>query len=144
MNCKWKFEISSGYIPIRIGNLKSLTLFFAWWNRLIGSIPNNRSECQELQPLDLPYNSLFAPILKQIFALTNLTKVLLLSNNFSGFIPPDTGNCTNLYMLRLSGSRLLDTIPSEIGSLKSLNSFMTSDTKFSFFESWEKIGLNPF
>ncbi|KAB8109001.1 hypothetical protein EE612_045089, partial [Oryza sativa] len=71
--------------------------------------------------LDLSYNNLTGAIPRELFALQNLTKLLLLSNDLAGFIPPEIGNCTNLYRLRLNGNRLSGTIPAEIGNLKNLN-----------------------
>jgi Leucine-rich repeat (LRR) protein len=71
--------------------------------------------------VDLSYNNLTGAIPRELFALQNLTKLLLLSNELSGPIPPEIGNCTNLYRLRLNDNRLSGTIPAEIGNLKNLN-----------------------
>ncbi|KAJ6753317.1 LRR RECEPTOR-LIKE SERINE/THREONINE-PROTEIN KINASE-RELATED [Salix purpurea] len=108
----------TGTIPAEITNCTALSHLEVDNNGISGEIP---TECENLQALDLSYNSLFGSIPKQIFGLQNLTKLLILSNDLSGFIPPDIGNCTSLYRLRLNGNRLGGTIPSEIGNLKILN-----------------------
>ncbi|GJN15864.1 hypothetical protein PR202_gb02809 [Eleusine coracana subsp. coracana] len=133
----------SGPIPPQLGRLRKLQTVLLWQNQLVGTIPPEISNCKDLvlidltgspgpvppglarceglQSLDLSYNNLTGPVPRELFALQNLTKLLLLSNELSGFIPPEIGNCTNLYRLRLNDNRLSGTIPAEIGNLKNLN-----------------------
>ncbi|KAJ9675197.1 hypothetical protein PVL29_024228 [Vitis rotundifolia] len=123
-------NLLSGEIPATIGQLKELSLFFAWQNQLSGSIPIELANCKKLQDLDLSHNFLSGSVPNSLFNLKNLTKLLLISNGLSGEIPPDIGNCTSLIRLRLGSNKFTGQIPPEIGLLSNLSFLELSENQF--------------
>ncbi|KDO65859.1 hypothetical protein CISIN_1g0394192mg, partial [Citrus sinensis] len=123
--------------------------FFAWQNKLEGSIPSTLANCRSLEAVDLSHNALTGSLHPGLFQLQNLTKLLLISNGISGLIPPEIGNCsslirlrlmsfgncTQLQMLNLSNNTLGGTLPSSLASLTRLQVLDISVNQF--------VGLIP-
>ncbi|KAG0465027.1 hypothetical protein HPP92_019191 [Vanilla planifolia] len=100
--------------------LQNLTLFYAWKNKLTGSIPTSLADCRSLQSVDLSYNNLTGKMPRELFGLQNLSKLMLISTSFLASSRQILA-IAQLFRLRLSGNRLTGAVPAEIGNLKELN-----------------------
>ncbi|XP_043688109.1 LRR receptor-like serine/threonine-protein kinase RGI2 [Telopea speciosissima] len=121
----------SGEIPAEIGQLKELSLFYAWQNQLKGNIPFELGSCEKLQALDLSHNFLSGPVPMSLFNLKNLTQILMISNELSGEIPATIGSCTSLIRVRLGSNQFSGQIPAAIGLLSHLSFLELSENQFS-------------
>ena len=61
--------------------------------------------------------------------MSNLTQLILGSNQLTGSIPPEIGNLTNLEVLWLSDNQLTGSIPPEIGNLTNLIGLRLNDNQ---------------
>ncbi|WVZ01448.1 hypothetical protein V8G54_027517 [Vigna mungo] len=114
-------------------------------NYLSGTVPSQLGDCKNLRTVDFSFNSLNGSIPWEIWALPNLSdlimwannltgeipegicvkggnlETLILNNNFiSGSIPKSIANCTNMIWVSLASNRLTGAIPSGIGKLNAL------------------------
>ncbi|KAK9152302.1 hypothetical protein Syun_010611 [Stephania yunnanensis] len=114
-------------------------------NLLSGAVPPELGNCKNLKSIDLSFNKLRGSIPWQVWALPNLSNLvmwgngitgelpeticlsggnletLILNNNLiTGTIPVSLASCTNLIWVSLSSNRLTGGIPSGIGKLKDL------------------------
>ena len=82
--------------------------------------------CQDsnITRIILNSNQLSGSIPPEIGDLTNLTHLYLYYNQLSGSIPPEIGNLASLTYLSLHSNQLNGSIPPEIGDLTSLTSTM--------------------
>ena len=62
--------------------------------------------------------------------MTNLSWLILSSNQLTGEIPPEIWNLTNLHALYLSNNQLTGSIPSEIGNLTNLERVVMHSNQF--------------
>ncbi|XP_047152699.1 receptor-like protein kinase BRI1-like 3 [Vigna umbellata] len=114
-------------------------------NYLSGTVPSQLGDCKNLRTVDFSFNSLNGSIPWEVWALPNLSDLimwannltgeipegicvkggnlenLILNNNFiSGSIPKSIANCTNMIWVSLASNRLTGAIPSGIGKLNVL------------------------
>ena len=77
-----------------------------------GTTPSSLENCQNLLLLDLSQNNLTGIIPKQLFAISMLSIILSLAQNFFlGSLPSEVGNLVHLYKLNLSENKLSGKIP---------------------------------
>jgi len=79
--------------------------------------------------VDLSSNGLIGSIPPEIEDLNNLTRLNLSSNDLNGNIPPEIGNLNNLVRLGLSSNDLSGSIPPEIGNLNNLDQLSFSSNQ---------------
>ncbi|CAJ1958575.1 unnamed protein product [Sphenostylis stenocarpa] len=114
-------------------------------NYLSGTVPSQLGDCKNLRSIDFSFNSLNGKIPWEVWALPNLSdlimwannltgeipegicvkggnlETLILNNNFiSGSIPKSIANCTNMIWVSLASNRLTGEIPAGIGNLNAL------------------------
>ncbi|KAG5048902.1 hypothetical protein AAZX31_04G108900 [Glycine max] len=114
-------------------------------NYLSGTVPSQLGECRNLKTIDFSFNSLNGSIPWKVWALPNLTdlimwankltgeipegicvkggnlETLILNNNLiSGSIPKSIANCTNMIWVSLASNRLTGEITAGIGNLNAL------------------------
>ena len=112
-------NVLTGSIPSQIFNISSLTNLDLTYNRLVGSLPDNR--CQNLPVLEglfISYNQLTGPIPTILWKCRELHVVSLASNKFQGGIPRDIGNLTSVRNLFLGNNSLIGTYIYEPLSVK--------------------------
>ncbi|QCD95314.1 protein brassinosteroid insensitive 1 [Vigna unguiculata] len=162
------FNNLTGQVPLSLVNLKRLRVLDLSSNRLngnvpsffcpseleklilagnyfSGTVPSQLGDCKNLRTVDFSFNSLNGSIPWEVWALPNLSdlimwannltgeipegicvkggnlETLILNNNFiSGSIPKSIANCTNMIWVSLASNRLTGTIPSGIGKLNAL------------------------
>lgn len=103
----------SGPLPREIGNLKQLTLLYAFENKLSGEIPSSLGECVSLTKLVINNNSFQGNISSFLSPLTSTDYIDLSSNNFSGRVPAYLGKFQFLEYLNLSFNRLEGEVPTD-------------------------------
>ncbi|WP_324025441.1 T9SS type B sorting domain-containing protein [Maribacter sp. BPC-D8] len=117
-----------GTIPNEIGDLQNLIdLDLSDQPSLTGPIPVSIGNLLNLEILFLNGNELSGNIPPILGGLSNLTTLWLNANNLTGTIPPTLGNLGNLESLLLSGNQLTGTIPTELGNLNNLMSLWLSN-----------------
>ncbi len=98
----------------------SITEIYLGHNNLVGSIPPEIGNLNNLQRLYLGYNHLSGSIPAEIGNLDSLQYLFLYSNQLSGSIPAEIGNLNNLQELYLGYNQLSGLMPAEINNLSSL------------------------
>ena len=109
-----------GTLPSDLGNLNNLTQLFLSYNQLSGSIPTELGNLSNLTGLSLRGNQLSGSIPTELGNLDNLEWLVLDSNQLSGSIPTELGNLSNLTHLILEYNQLSGSIPTELGNLNNL------------------------
>lgn len=109
-----------GELPPEIGDLNQLTSLVVNSNQLSGPIPVEICNLTELEYLYLSYNTFTDTIPSQIGNLTKILRFFLGQNQFSGTIPIEIGDMTSLQQLFLDANELEGSIPPEIGNLSNL------------------------
>ena len=109
-----------GSIPAEIGQLENLLQLNLGINQLTGTVPPEITGIDNLTQLHLHSNQLSGNIPPDIGHLQALRQLRLDENQFSGNIPTSIGELPELRDLRLRGNQLTGTIPSEIGQLHNL------------------------
>jgi len=110
-------------------------------NNLVGAIPTELGDLEELTTLWLDDNSLSGSIPSELGQLAKLENLWICSNGLSGGIPTELGNLTSLEWLDLGGNALTGTIPSELGALSGLAYLFLEDNKLSGAIPAELSGL---
>ncbi|XP_042483208.1 putative receptor-like protein kinase At3g47110 [Macadamia integrifolia] len=146
----------SGFIPIDIKNLISLSTLGMEGNFLERNIPSSKGKLPKLQNIFLGGNRLSGQIPASIGNLGLLYGLHLEGNNLNSNIPSNIGNCQQLQDLTLNNNNLqgpipkqlfyifslaisldlsynaLDgSLPREIGNLKSLSTISVHENRFS-------------
>ncbi|XP_077232532.1 uncharacterized protein LOC143869857 [Tasmannia lanceolata] len=110
-----------GKIPLSLGNITRLSGLYLYGNNLQGSLPSSLGNYGYLKELRLEKNNLTGTIPIQIFKLSSLSKVLLLSHNsFTGYLASEVGNLNQLGALDISYNSLSGEIPTTLGECQSL------------------------
>ncbi len=109
-----------GVIPPQLGNLDNLQWLDLGFNELSGLIPPELGNLSKLEVLHLLGNQLSGSIPSELGSLSNLIWLHLNINRLSGPIPPELGSLSKLEQLDLNSSRLSGSIPPELGSLSNL------------------------
>ena len=109
-----------GEIPSELGNLDELTGLFLDQNQLMGAIPSELGNLSNLQNLYLYQNELTGAIPSELGDLSNLQELYLYQNQLTGAIPSELGDLSNLQKLYLYQNQLTGAIPSELGKLSNL------------------------
>ena len=102
-------------------------------NRLVGAIPAEITNLENLVWLDLSQNQLNGSIPIEIGSMANLTNLYLSGNQLNGSIPTQLGGLSNLWQLDLSSNQLSGSIPPQLGSLTNLRWLVLSDNQLSGF-----------
>jgi|GEM_PF-4100549 len=110
-----------GTIPAEIQDLNQLRNLILSNNYLGGNIPKELANIPTLFFLFLNNNQLTGTIPAQLGSCSQLSEVYLNSNLLSGEIPGELGNLSDLYYLDLSSNLLTGSIPPELGNLSGLD-----------------------
>jgi len=143
-----------GTIPMELGYLTRLKVFFARSNGLVGTIPSEIADWTILEQLDLSNNKLSGPLPSQIpheltvfdvsnnaltgsltFELGNLKKcrkMFLENNSFVSSIPSEIGNLVKLEVLR-GGGNVFFGLPTELGLLSSADTISFKESNITGF-----------
>ena len=113
-------EPVSEWYGVEVDDDERVTGLYLGSNNLVGEIPPDIGDLEELALLDLQQNLLSGEIPTEFGNLGNLKFLVLLLNELSGEIPAALGNLTNLEVLALNGNRLSGEIPAQLGNLTSL------------------------
>ena len=116
----------TGPIPVELSGLTGLRVLdlsndlFEGRNRLTERIPPEIAQLDDLEVLNLAFNSLTGPIPEELAGLRNLTVLDIEQNDLSGPIPPGLTGLSGLEVLSLAGNRLTGAIPPGLGDLSNL------------------------
>ena len=120
----YKIELNSnnlvGTIPPEIGNFQNLEWLYLYDNSLSGTIPLEIGNLEKLHTIHLGENNLSGTIPVELGNLQNLIEISLYKNNLSGEIPKEIGNLQGLYKIVLYDNNLTGSIPVEISNLQNL------------------------
>ena len=100
-------------------NGRVITLWLPGYN-LTGEIPPELGGLSNLTVLVLSSNQLTGEIPPELGGLSNLTHLYLYGNPLTGEIPPELGDLSNLEQLWLTANQLSGEIPPELGRLSNL------------------------
>ncbi len=89
-------------------------------NNLVGSLPINIGQLQNLEKLNLNNNQLNGNIPSSVWDLYNLTELSLMNNNLNSTLDNKIEQLENLKILNLEANNITGTIPSNIDKLKNL------------------------
>ena len=110
------------------GRVSEIDLELNW---LLGQIPAELAQLQNLQRLNLRLGNLSGTIPPEIGLLTNLTHLNLGGNKLIGRIPKELGLLPNIIDLNLNGNRLIGEIPPSLTSSQSLTHLDISSNQIS-------------
>ena len=120
-----------GSIPPELGNLNNLASLNLSLNQLSGSIPPELGNLSNLEYLYLNDNQLSGSIPHELGNLNEITSLDLSLNQLSGSIPPELGTLSNLEYLFLGSNQLSGYIPPELGNLSYLQQLGLSGNQLS-------------
>lgn len=106
-----------GTIPSELGDLDNLQTLWLDGNELSGGIPRELGSLDYLVRLSLHRNRLSGEIPGELGRLGNLRRLFLSNNRLVGPIPPELGQLGSLEYLSLGGNLLSGGVPSELGGL---------------------------
>ncbi|XP_058199767.1 receptor kinase-like protein Xa21 isoform X2 [Rhododendron vialii] len=109
-----------GNIPGAIGNLSNLMTLSLQDNYLSGTIPATVGQSQKLQYLNLAGNKLQGSIPNTLCGLKNLGYLFLSGNQLYGSLPTCIGNLTFLRKLLVQSNGLTSVIPLSLWDIKDL------------------------
>ncbi|XP_031272500.1 uncharacterized protein LOC116130971 [Pistacia vera] len=110
----------SGYVPMEIGSLKSLSDLALSINQSTSSITLSIDNLSNLKVLYLYSNNFSVSVPMEISNLKSLSDLELSINQLTGSIAPSIGNLKSLFGLNLSTNQLTDSIPPSISNLSNL------------------------
>jgi hypothetical protein len=108
-----------GEVPKSINNLVDLRRLWIYDNN-ITSVDAIAGGFNELEDLDVSWNSIKGTIPDAWSTLTKLTSLDIYANKYSGTIPAGIGALTSLTVLTLADNTLSGEVPSSVGNLKLL------------------------
>ncbi len=100
-------------------------------NNLVGTIPPEIGQLQELDEMQLTDNNLSGTLPAAIGQLQNLATLELDNNNLSGGLPPEIGTLLSLEVLSLSNNNFSGTIPTEYSNLNALSDLFLDNNQLS-------------
>lgn len=112
-----------GTIPSEIGDLDQLIHLSLASNQLSGSVPVEIGNLSSLQRLYLSNNQLSGPIPAELGNLTALNELTLFENQLTGTIPSNLSSLSGLTILFLGDNQLTGVIPTDLDSLTSMVRF---------------------
>ena len=92
-------------------------------NRLIGELPAELGDLEDLVTLNLTNNGLRGELPPELGRLAVLRELNLSNNNLNGEIPPELGRLTELRTLLMNGNSISGEIPDSFGGLRNLGVF---------------------
>ena len=114
-----------------LGNLDQLERLDLRFNSLSGAIPPELGQLASLQVLNLSSNDLTGGIPPELGQLASVQVLNLSYNDLTGEIPPELGRMAALEELDLSRNALSGPIPPELGQLAELRSLDLSHNRLS-------------
>ncbi|KAM7519046.1 hypothetical protein LguiB_018008 [Lonicera macranthoides] len=123
-------------VGIAVAKDKHTTMKSPTWPAAKGLAPSGRTLPSEfgklnLKTLSLDHNSLIGLIPFEIFNISTIIQIYLISNHFSGHLPSSMGLWTpNLKELNLNGNKLSGSIPSSISNASKLTVIDMSRNSF--------------
>ncbi|PIN14538.1 Serine/threonine protein kinase [Handroanthus impetiginosus] len=121
-----------GQIPTDIATVcKTLVLFDASSNQIVGSLPPSIGDLVSLRVLNLSRNPFQGPIPGNIGRMKNLKSISLAGNNLNGTIPSSLGQLYSLEVLDLSWNSLSGEIPKDLANLRNLTVLLLNNNKLS-------------
>jgi gliding motility-associated-like protein len=99
-------------------------------NSLLGTIPPELGQLDNLGTLLLNNNQIQGEVPPELGRLNALTYLSLFENNITGTLPPELGQLRRLEIFFCDNNELLGSIPSELGSLTSLVSLRLNNNMF--------------
>ncbi|CAL0326852.1 unnamed protein product [Lupinus luteus] len=128
-------------IPDEIGFCTNLTYIDMSGNNLTGLLPLSMSSLTRINYLDISYNRLSGELHSSLLSnWTELTLLLLNTNELSGRVPSEIGLLHNLTYLFLYKNQFNGLIPPEIGNLSSLDGPIPPE--IGDLESLQKLDLS--
>ncbi|KAH7833936.1 hypothetical protein Vadar_011245 [Vaccinium darrowii] len=122
-----------GEIPAEINRLQTLRFVQLGNNNLSGKIPSGLFNISTISYLDVDSNKLHGSISfdtgSSTFALTNLQRIYLYSNQFAGMIPTSLLNATGLEEIDLSKNSFTGPMPKDLGKISCLQSINVGKIK---------------
>ena len=100
-------------------------------NNLLGPLPGELLQLNELTVLNLAENNLTGSIPADLGQLASLEALILNGNQLAGIIPSGIEHLRNLEALEFAGNQLSGNIPAEIEHLNSLESLNLSENQLS-------------
>jgi serine/threonine protein kinase/Leucine-rich repeat (LRR) protein len=97
---------------------------------LEGTLPDSLTFLQNLEVLNLGYNSIAGTLPTVLGSLTTLTSINLAANRFSGTLPTELAKLGSLETLSVSSNYLTGTVSAFLGSMTSLKSLDLSTNNF--------------
>ncbi|MGD1961139.1 MAG: DUF6443 domain-containing protein, partial [Fulvivirga sp.] len=119
-----------GSLPTELGDLDQLSYLRLYNNQLAGSIPSDFWGLSNIKWLYLGSNQFTGPIPESIGNLTLLEEFYIGNNGFSNPLPSNLWTLTNLKKLDISLNAFDGIFPAEFGSLLSLENFRSYDNGF--------------
>ncbi|KMZ72799.1 hypothetical protein ZOSMA_15G01380 [Zostera marina] len=112
----------TGFLPESITKLSAKTLKWLAMgnNKIMGEIPMRMGDLSSLSTLGMENNNFTGSIPESIGNLRNLGYMNLAGNMLSGTIPNSFGNLTEMIELLLGGNELNGTIPSNFATMNKL------------------------
>ncbi len=120
-----------GTIPNEIWEMDELSILYLFSNKLSGTIPPEVNGLTKIWRINLNNNDLSGELPPQLGELQHLVFLILSENNFEGYIPESLGNLSNLTRLELDHNLLEGEIPSSIAKIENLDILNLSDNHFS-------------
>ncbi len=120
-----------GILPPDLGNLNQLENLNLMDNDLTGAIPREIGNMTNLQTLSLNHNTLSGNIPPELSNLSRLTNLALDHNGLSGSIPTQFGQLSNLRSIDLNNNQLTGSIPNSIGQLVQLTNIVIYNNRLS-------------
>lgn len=112
----------AGFSKLRVLNLSS--------NLLVGYIPSNfRSDCGNLEHLDLSNNFLKGEIPRALGNCGHLRTILLSSNSLRGVMPSEIGKLRKLEVLNVARNRLSGPLSANLGNCTRLSILVLSSPR---------------
>ena len=118
-----------GNIPPELGNLDQLVALSLNHNSFNGLIPQQLGNLSNLQILSLQAGQLSGPIPTELGNLVNLEELSIHQNQLSGIIPPELGNLLTLRIINLRNNQISGSIPAQIGFLTNLQTLNLSNNQ---------------
>ncbi len=131
-NTDWGSTVAIGdWFQVNTNTDGRVSYLGVWNNNLVGTLPRELGNLDQLVDLYLDRNQLSGPIPSSLGNLAQLQYLNLWGNQLSGPIPDSFGNFSQLLYLRLYGNQLSGPIPSSLGNLGQLTNMILYDNELS-------------